>query len=1388
MLARASFLLAFALSASLAAQRPLSHDDYDGWKSLRGTTVSQDGAWVAYQIEPQWGDGVLEVRSTTGNTVWTHARGSGPRFSADGRFCVFTVGKSKVEERTKKVDELRKKAKEAKEKKEGGAEAGKEAAAKPAEPETPAQEPGGRGGPGGGAAAFGGRRGGGAGMRGGGGPGAAGASETARERGDLAILDLSTGKVEIVPKVKGFTLPEDAAVLVYHMDTPEEEKKDEAKPADGKAGEAKPGEAKPSEAKPSEAKTSEGKPAEAKTEPAAPAPAQPAGGEAKAETAKAEEPKAEAPQGEAQGAPQGQAPGQGRRGRRGGNGGGGGAFAGGPGGRGQGGPGQGGAAQGGPGARAGAAAAPVDPMEKKRKDGTQLIVRDLKTGNERKLDDVVAYGFARKNAWLWYHTSAKKPDAKKTYGLFATKLDGSVTHTLVDGFADFGAVTSDRKGATLAFTCNKDDFAAEKPRSDIWYWAGDSKPAERIVHPGTAGVPKGKQIGSASFSRDGSMLTLSVQDPPEGELQAILPDEKVTLDIWHWNEGQLQTQQQKRGRRDQSRSAVFSLADRTLKVTGDDTVEQVRPITADARMGLGSDDQPYEKSTQWDGRYADVYLVDIAKGTRTKVLERLRTTPTNSPNGRYVIWFGPDYHWWTMDTATQQKRDLTAALAVPFHQFDDDHPEPDPAFGIAGWTEKDESVVLYDEFDLWQIWPSTGAAVCITDGFGRQNHLRLRVQPLPRDDEDDEGALPKQLLLTANDTETMAEGFYADAIGENRPPQRLVMMDKNLAGLTKAKKADRYVLTIGTFAEFPDLWACDTKFEGLRKLSDANPQQKDFAWGKSELVQWVNADGVKLKGVLIKPDGFDAKKKYPMLVYFYEKSSQNLHNYVAPAPGTSPNASYYVSNGYLFFMPDIVYQVGYPGESCVKCVVSGVQSLMAQGYVDEKAIGAAGHSWGGYQTAFLVTRTNIFAAVESGAPVSNMISAYGGIRYETGISRQFQYEQTQSRIGGTPWTHPMRYWENSPIFFADKVQTPVLILHNDNDGAVPWTNGIEYFTALRRLGKESYLFNYNGEPHGLTKRQNMKDWSRRMAEYFGHHLKHMEMPKWMQEGVPYSERDKEKLPFAKSYQELQQEPAHPAAQPEAAKPASKPEAAPPAESQAAPTQAQPAGQPAPAEGAGKATPTEAGGDEWQDPPAKQEPTPKAGEKAADKGKAIEVKPVSDKDGESAKATDAKGAAKDAAKAEPKKDRITLAPGKPAPDFAVVDQDGKKHTLADYQGKTLIVYFYPKADTPGCTAEGCGFRDGNAEFAKKNAAILGVSFDPPAENKAFREKFSFPFPLLCDTDKSMAIAYGAADNKDAMVARRAACVIGPDGKIISWYAKVDAKTFPTTVLQDLPAAR
>jgi len=336
------------------------------------------------------------------------------------------------------------------------------------------------------------------------------------------------------------------------------------------------------------------------------------------------------------------------------------------------------------------------------------------------------------------------------------------------------------------------------------------------------------------------------------------------------------------------------------------------------------------------------------------------------------------------------------------------------------------------------------------------------------------------------------------------------MAAKNFGNPTKAKDADVLIMTASRFDQFPDIWTTNSSFRELKRLSNGDAQRAAYNWGTAELVSFKNADGVPLKGLLLKPDNFDPRKKYPMIVYIYEKLSQGLHQFRNPAPGTSINPTYYVSNGYLIFMPDIVYTIGYPGQSAVKCVLPGVQAVVDKGYVNENAIGIQGHSWGGYQIAYMVTQTNRFKAAAPGAVVANMTSAYSGIRWGTGLPRQFQYERSQSRIGGSLWEYPLRYLDNSPIFRADRVETPLLMIHNDEDDAVPWYQGIEYFLALRRLGKEAYMFSYNGEKHGLRKRINQKDYTRRLQEFFDHFLKGAPAPEWMEKGIPYLQREKEK--------------------------------------------------------------------------------------------------------------------------------------------------------------------------------------------------------------------------------------------------------------------------------------
>ena len=477
-----------------------------------------------------------------------------------------------------------------------------------------------------------------------------------------------------------------------------------------------------------------------------------------------------------------------------------------------------------------------------------------------------------------------------------------------------------------------------------------------------------------------------------------------------------------------------------------------------------------------------------------------------SPSAKYAIYFdGKD--WNSYSIAGGATVNLTKNLPVHFFNEDNDTPEVPNSYGLAGWTKDDHDLLVYDRYDVWQVSPDGSGAKNLTDGVGRRDHLQFRYVRL---DPKERSIDPmKPLLLHAENEDTRDSGFYRDKINGGLP-EKLIMGARDYNNPTKAKDADVLMFTASRFDEFPDIWITDSSFKSPKKISNGDAQRAQFNWGTSELVPFKNTDGVALKGLLLKPDNFDPKKKYPMIVYIYERLTQGLHAFRNPGPGTSINPTYYVSNGYLIFMPDIVYTTGYPGRSALQCVLPAIQAVVDKGFVDEANIGIQGHSWGGYQIAYMVTQTNRFKAAEAGAAVANMTSAYSGIRWGTGLPRQFQYEHSQSRIGGSLWEYPMRYLENSPLFHVDKVQTPLLLINNDEDDAVPWYQGIEFFLGLRRMNKEVYMFSYNGEKHGLRKRINQKDYTHRLQEFFDHFLKGAPAPEWMQKGIPYLQKEKEK--------------------------------------------------------------------------------------------------------------------------------------------------------------------------------------------------------------------------------------------------------------------------------------
>ena len=424
--------------------------------------------------------------------------------------------------------------------------------------------------------------------------------------------------------------------------------------------------------------------------------------------------------------------------------------------------------------------------------------------------------------------------------------------------------------------------------------------------------------------------------------------------------------------------------------------------------------------------------------------------------------------------------------------------------GLAGWTTEDDFLMLYDRYDIWLVDPK-GNLAPNNLANGRKSGIRYRYIKLDPEEKAIEEVKP-MLLHTFNE-HTKASGYRWFDIHTGILKQAQQGPYAYTPRVLKAKNAGAFLFTRESFREFPDLLYSQDQLKSYSRISRANPQQDGFRWGDAELYRWTGAGGQELEGLLIRPDGYEPGRVYPMITYFYERNADNLHRHWTPRfPRSIINFPYYASRGYLIFIPDIQYRVGYPGQSALDAITTGVTSLIDKGIADRERIGVQGHSWGGYQSAYLITQTNLFRCAEAGAPVVNMTSAYGGIRWESGLSRMFQYERTQSRIGGTLWEKPLNYIENSPLFFADKIETPVLILHNDEDGAVPWYQGIEFFTALRRLGKPAWLLNYNGDPHGISKSQNQKDFQRRMQQFFDHYLLGEPMPEWMIRGVPPMEK------------------------------------------------------------------------------------------------------------------------------------------------------------------------------------------------------------------------------------------------------------------------------------------
>jgi dipeptidyl aminopeptidase/acylaminoacyl peptidase len=742
--------------------------------------------------------------------------------------------------------------------------------------------------------------------------------------------------------------------------------------------------------------------------------------------------------------------------------------------------------------------------------GSHMVLRELAGGAERTFPDVVEYFLAEDAKDLVFAVSSRETEKN---GVFAARPGtADAPAALLAGKGKYEKLAADEKQTRLAFLSDKDGQDSKPAKFRIYLWARGAAPAVELVSTATPGFRQEYVVSESAnlaFSRDGARLFFGCAPPapprPAPAASAASAD-KPGFDLWHWKDDYIQPMQKVRAERDRNRSftAVYRIADKKLVQLADPAMADVTP-TESAAYALGADDRQYRRMVEYDERFTDTYAVNLETGARQLLARKHRGSPVVSPGGRAALLFDGQ-HWNLLAIPGGASVNLTASLGVNFWNEENDRPETPGPYSPALWTRDGASALVYDRYDVWQLAGDGSGARCLTAGYGRRNKLQFRVVRQEEDPRDRWIDPAKPLLLRAENQETHETGFFRAHLGASAPPRKLLFAAKDFGVPVKAKDADVWVLTAQSFTQFPDLYVTGADFKELRQASRVGAQKDAFAWGTAELLPYKNVDGVPLQAALYKPDNFDARKKYPLLVYIYERLSQNVNRFVDPRPMHSINFSYYVSNGYLVLTPDIVYKTGFPGQSALQCVLPAIQALVDRGFVDENAIGIQGHSWGGYQIAYMVTQTNRFRAVAAGAPVSNMTSAYDGIRWGPGLPRQFQYERQQSRIGGSLWQYPTRFIENSPIFMADRVRTPVMMLHNDADDAVPWYQGIEYFLALRRLGKEVYMFTYNGEPHGIRRRPNQKDYAMRLQQYFDHYLKGAPRPAWMDKGIPYIEK------------------------------------------------------------------------------------------------------------------------------------------------------------------------------------------------------------------------------------------------------------------------------------------
>ena len=754
------------------------------------------------------------------------------------------------------------------------------------------------------------------------------------------------------------------------------------------------------------------------------------------------------------------------------------------------------------------------------KPGTLVIVRNLASGKD------VAFGNVSEFAWQnadRTHLLALAISAEGKAGNGVQLFDAAtgVLRVLDSSASIYGGLAWRKNAPDLAVFRTKTDDRRDGPTQVVLSWTGIGGSERQRVYDPTAekGFPAGLRTVAfrpLSWSQDGRTLVFGIakwdeKPAPSAKGETTPPkaaaEEPSTVEVWHWKDVLVMPFQKTNNDQLSKRNmpAAWHLDTGAFVQLGKDPVnEQVVPIKR-APVAYVAEWSKYAMDRTIGRPAADLYLQDLKTGVRTKILDGIDDDLIEpGPSGKYLMLL-QDGHYWTVDLTTRALVNITKDVPASFIDTESDQTGPHkPPFGVAGWTKNDAAVLLYDKYDVWQVEANGKGVKRLTDGSA--DKVRHRLVQLDPEAEWYDLAKPVYAYIFGD---LSKRSGYAQ-IKPGAAAARLVWLDKAVSNLAKAKGAETYAYSVQDYDDSPDLFVGGPELQGAKQVTTTNPFQANYAWGRSELVDYQTPKGRPLQGALYYPAGFEAGKKYPMIVYIYELLSQNVHRYVAPSDREYYNTSVFTSLGYFVFQPDIVFTPRQPGVSVVECVTAGVKEVIRMGRVDPDRIGVVGHSMGGFDASFIATHTDgIFAAAVAGAPITDLVSYYGDHHWGQGIAETDHIETGQERMVVPLYEDFQAYVDNSAVFGAHRMTVPLLLEAGDVDGIVGWHQSVELYNIARRAGRNVVMVAYMGEDHGLRQKKNQVDYQRRILAWFGHYLKGEPAEAWITEGQSYIDRQAE---------------------------------------------------------------------------------------------------------------------------------------------------------------------------------------------------------------------------------------------------------------------------------------